>query len=249
MILKTALHSVGIIGLLTAIPLSASAQKPTTCPISKAPIINVRPQTKPIQYDKTKTSAQLSSLKSNTISPYGLGVDQTTGGLRHDQPTMSTQMKFNILTNPQTQTICLSYDTINVDIQLQPKIYIAKEFNTGRCAREVLEHEKKHVNVDRKVINKYTRLMGLAIQKAVNSVGAVGPFPVSRSEELQKMMSGHIESALASVQLSMTNEMNTRQQQVDSLEEYERVGQYCEKASQRAFKAQQKAEQREQRRR
>ncbi len=247
MILKTVLHSVGIIGLLATVPLSASAQKPTACPVSKAPIINVRPQTKAIQYDKTKTSAQLSSLQSNTISPYGLGVDQTTGGLRHDQPTMSTQMKFNIVTNPQTQTICLSYDTINVDIKLQPKIYIAREFNTGRCAREVLEHEKKHVNVDRKVINKYTQLMGKAIQKAVNSVGPVGPFPINRRDELQKMMSGHIESALASVQLSMTNEMNTRQQQVDSLEEYERVGQYCEKHSERAFKAQQKARKRERR--
>ena len=236
MILKTTLHSIGIIGLLTAIPLSASAQKPTTCPISKAPIINVRPQTKAIEYDKTKTSAQLNQLKSNTISPYGLNVDQTTGGLRHDRPTIKMNATFNITQNPQTGSTCMSYNTINVDIQLQPKIYIAKEFNRGRCGREVLEHEKKHVHVDRVVMNKYTKKMGIAIQNAVNNAGVIGPFQSGRTEEFQKRMFDNVKSALTSIELSMQNEMNIEQQKIDSLEEYERVGKHCEKASQRVLK-------------
>ena len=130
----------------------------------------------------------------------------------------------------------MSYNTINVDIQLQPKIYIAKEFNRGRCGREVLEHEKKHVHVDRVVMNKYTKKMGIAIQNAVNNAGVIGPFQSGRTEEFQKIMFDNVKSALTSIELSMQNEMNIEQQKIDSLEEYERVGKHCEKASQRVLK-------------
>jgi len=211
---------------------------PMVCQVEKAPKINVRPMTANIRYDKSKTSAELSQLKTSTVSPYGLGVDQTTGGLRHDQPTIETTMRFLIQQDSRSGSICLSYDTINVDIKLQPKIYIAREFNTGRCAREVLAHEKKHVAVDRAVINKYAKKMGTAIQQAVNKAGALGPFPAHRQDEIQAMMQQNISSALNSVTLALTNEMNIRQQEIDSREEYDRVGQYCEKNARRAFKAQ-----------
>ena len=211
---------------------------PMECRVTEAPKINVRPLTADIIYDKTKTAAELSKLKSNTISPYGLGTDQITGGLRHDQPTIETAVRFKILQDPTTQSVCLTYDTINVDIKLQPKIYIAREFNTGRCGFKVLEHEKKHVHVDRKVISKYSKLMGKAIQNAVNQAGAIGPFPSARTEELQTMMQTNISNALNSVMLSLTNEMNLLQQQVDSKEEYDHVGSYCERNSKRAFKNQ-----------
>ena len=232
MLLSNIIQTIGAMAILNTTPVAVTMQ----CKVTTAPKINVHPMTADIRYDKTKTSAQLSALKSGTLSPYGLGVDQTTGGLRHDQPTIETTMKFQIMSDSTRQSICLTYDTINVDIKLQPKIYIAKEFNSGRCGREVLEHEKKHVKVDRYVINKYSKQMGVAIQNAVNKVGALGPFPASRQDELQQLMSKNIESALTSVKLAMTNEMNMRQQKVDSLEEYERVGQYCEKNSKRAFK-------------
>jgi hypothetical protein len=123
---------------------------------------------------------------------------------------------------------------------LQPKIYIAKEFNIGRCGREVMAHEKKHVHVDRVVMNKYTKQMGLAIQNAVNRAGVIGPFQSGRTEEFQNKMFDNIKSALTSIELSMQNEMNIKQQQIDSHEEYERVGKHCEKASERVFKNRQK---------
>jgi hypothetical protein len=143
---------------------------------------------------------------------------------------------FNILQDPRTGSTCMTYDTIHVDILLQPKIYIAKEFNYGRCGREVLEHEKKHVHVDRVIMNKYTKQMGIAIQNAVNNAGAIGPFQSQRTEEFQQKMFDNLKSALGSIELAMQNEMNREQQKVDSLEEYERVGQYCKKASKRVFK-------------
>lgn len=209
---------------------------PTSCHLSKAPVININPITNDIQYDTSKTSAELTAIKSNTISPYGLNVDQTTGGLRQDKPSMTYQMKYHVVTDPNTQTFCMSYAQINVDIKLQPKIFIAKEYNVGECGKMVRGHEKKHVTTDRWVINKYAKQMGLAVQNAVNSAGIIGPFPTSRIEEMQKVMGKHITSALDSVQLAMKNEMNIRQQHVDTLQEYDRVSQYCKGSAKAVFK-------------
>lgn len=245
MIFSTLAQIAAASGLLLTTPVAS----PFKCVMNQAPTINISPQTKEIQYDLNKTSLELGQLQSSTISPYGLNTDQTTGGLRHDQPLIITLMKFNVAEDPNTQTVCMSYNSIDVDIQLQPKIFIAKEFNRGRCALEVIEHEKKHVAVDREVINKYSKLMGKALQKAVNDAGVVGPFHSSFSEEMQKMMRNHIDNTLSSIQLYMTNEMNNRQQQVDSLEEYERISKYCESATKRAYKNKQKALEKQQRKR
>ena len=236
MILSSLAQIIGTTGLASAL-MTTPVALPVTCRVNQAPIINIRPVTKNIEYDFDKTSAQLTQIKSNTISPYGLNPDQITGGLRHDRPTITMTMEFNVAQNTQTQATCLSYKTINIDVLLQPKIYIAKEFNRGRCGREVLDHEKKHIHVDRTVMNKYTKLMGKAIQNAVNQVGAIGPFSSHRAEEFQEKMASNIKSAVSSVELSMQNEMNLKQQQVDSFEEYERVGQYCEHAAKEVEKA------------
>lgn len=135
------------------------------CAITQAPIININQQTKPIQYDHSKSSAELTAMKSDTISPYGLNVDTATGGLRHDRPQMLARVETNNLYNKETQNFCMSYSTITIGILLQPKIYIAKEFNNGECGKMVLEHEKKHVTTDRWVMNKYTALIGGRLQR------------------------------------------------------------------------------------
>jgi hypothetical protein len=213
---------------------------PGTCRMTKPPVININPVTAPIQYDRSQTSAQLSAMQSGTISPYGLDVDQATGGLRQDQPMMKYEIKYHILSDPNSGTFCMSYGQIDVDIRLQPKIYIAKEYDSGQCGKEVIEHEKKHVRVDRHVINKYARAMGIAVQKAVNSAGVVGPFPNSQVQSIRADMQSHIDSALNSIKLLMINEMNQYQQQVDSLEEYERVSKFCEKQRETVFKNRQR---------
>lgn len=214
---------------------------PATCQLNQAPVINITPITKKIEYDMSKTSAELSAVKSNTISPYGLNIDTTTGGLRHDQPVMTYEVKYHILTDTQTQTFCISYSEIDIKIKLQPKIYIAKEYNVGECGRMVLGHEKKHVTTDRWVTDKYAKKMGIAVKNALKNSSVNGPFPVDRLAQIQEAMTNHIQAATDTVKLQMTNEMNIRQQHVDSLEEYERVSAYCTESAKKVFEKREKA--------
>lgn len=160
-------------------------------------------------------------MQSDTISPYGLSVEMVTRGLRHDQPEMEYRIEYGTSTHPKTGSFCIWYKKIDVNIKLAPKIYVAKGFNRGSCGKFILEHEKKHVLVDRQVMNKYSQMMGKSIQNAVNMAGAMGPYKAGRTQEISESMQQHIDSAIQSVLLLMKNEMNQRQQAIDSREEYD----------------------------
>lgn len=221
------LDIIAVAGYLT---LAAGKGQSLQCVVPKAPVINVSPVTKEVEYDFSKSSDELGMMQNDTVNPYAPGTDTTTGGLRHEEPKVSIEVKIGYKQHA-TGPVCFWYDAINVKIQLQPKIYIASD-KTGdkRCRDAIVEHEKKHVTVDRQVINKYAQELGKAIQEAVNSAGGVGPYNPDRIEATQEMMTEHIKTALASRQLAVEQEMRKRQAEVDSYEEYERVGTLCQSA-------------------
>lgn len=200
-----------------------------TCRVAKAPQINVNPTSQSIVYDYSKTSAELNHMQSNTVSPYAPDADVTTGGLREDRPQTRIEVRWNVLEYPREELVCLSYNLIDVEIQLHPKIYIAKDFGADRaCKAAILEHERKHVKIDRQVTNKYARLIGSALKRAIDDIGALGPYNKEDLPAMQKLMVEHVNRAAQSYDLQLEKEMRARQAEVDSLAEYERVSKLCD---------------------
>ncbi|MGZ9109265.1 MAG: hypothetical protein ACXW4B_10665 [Micavibrio sp.] len=197
------------------------------CTVRDAPAITVKIQTEEIDYDYSRSAKALGVMKTDSISPYAPGADTVSGGLREDHPEIRSKISWQLMHEPRRKIGCLSYDTIDIIIHLAPKIYVAKEFNTGACREAILQHERRHVEVDRRVMNKYGASIGRAVQAAVNAAGAIGPFKLADQEKIKAMSSRHIESALNSQQLLMEQEMRVLQGQVDSLEEYNRVSAQC----------------------
>ena len=192
------------------------------------PVIKVRPTTQDIQYDFTLTLAGLSAMKSDSINPYAPTVDTSTGGLREEKPRLKINVKLATKEHPYHKKMCMWYDEIDVEIALAPKIYLADELNYSPCREAVLNHEHKHVNVDRAVMNKYAHQMGAAVKQAVNEIGMFGPFPSADAKTYEQKFFGHIEASLAPVIEELNKEMTAKQQKVDSLEEYEYVNGFCQ---------------------
>lgn len=198
------------------------------CTVPRAPDIRVNPVSAQIQYEYNLTSAQLDSFKTDTINPYAPGTDTSTGGLRHDRPAVKTEVRWGVQHDSARQVACLWYERIDITIELQPKIYIAREKQKDRACREAIEqHELKHVTVDREVINRYARDIGNAVKMAVDGAGAMGPFPYNDLEEVQKRLVEHVRAAVDSRKLLLYQDMARQQAAVDSLEEYERVSKIC----------------------
>lgn len=196
------------------------------CRITEAPSVNIRVVTDEISYDYSHSTAELSRMKSDTISPYPKGSDTATSGLREDHPQIRSEIKWNIrYTDPAKA--CMFFKTIDVTLHLKPKIYLAREFNTGQCRDAVLSHERKHIQVDREVMNKYAGLIGVSLQNTINKVGAIGPFNMNNMNAVKNQSSAYVKAALDPYKKALSDELHTRQQAVDNLAEYQRVGSFC----------------------
>lgn len=200
------------------------------CTVPQAPNIVINPTTAPIQYEFSLSSEQLGRFQSDTVNPYAPGVDTATGGLRHDRPRIKTDVKWGTLSYPNQQVSCLWYESINVSIELSPKIYVAKEHSQPACRNAIIEHEKRHVLVDREIINQYAQGIGQAVKAAVDGIGAMGPYNYHELDKVREQLVGHVRTAVDSQKFLLYQEMSRRQGEVDSLAEYERVNKICEEA-------------------
>ena len=217
--------------IATVASLLVLANAPVTCNVPKAPQISVDPVSAPIEYELGLTTEQLSAFKSNTVNPYAPNVDTTTGGLRHDRPRITTEVEWGVAQIAQRQIACMWYETITVKIELSPKIYIAKDFGDSRCHSAIMEHEIKHVEVDRAVINRYAYDIGMSVKAAVDEIGAIGPYNFHELEGVREQLVNHIKTAVDSQKFKLHQEMAREQAKIDSLEEYERVNKICEEST------------------
>lgn len=197
------------------------------CQVPRAPAVSIEVDTDDIQYDFSRSTTELTGIQSNTVSPYPPGADTATGGLREDHPEIRSQVTWALSYDPRANVGCMAYDTIDVKIHLSPHIYVAREFDIPECREAVLEHEQKHVAVDRRLTNKYARIVGERLQQLVNETGAVGPFNMAEKDRVKAASSREIHDTIELVEGAFSREMRFEQGKVDSLDEYMRVGKIC----------------------
>lgn len=190
--------------------------------------VSVGWSTEDIKFNHTRTSGQLNNYDIDTESPYARHVKTDVGGLMSGEISVKSNFNFSLLRYPQAKQTCIWFDQIDVQIHIDPTIYIAREHEKGSCRYQAIKHhEMKHVYVDRKLVKKYTGEIKRRVQQAVAKVGVVGPRPDNDVARVQKRMQSYLEDALKPVIDAMYEERRELQQAVDSLEEYERVRNQC----------------------
>jgi len=198
------------------------------CEVNKSPRIHVRPIAKPLKFNHRRTMQELTATGTDTISPYPSHVATVTGGTTESYIRVGAEANFEVKSYPSVGLACVYYSEIKVTIELDPTIYIAKEHRPASCEyREIMKHEKKHVDTDRKVVNEYAQKMGKALQANVNSSLVRGPYPIARLKTVQQDMLDFVMNTLKTQQSLMNEDRFRRQQAVDTLEEYERVSNAC----------------------
>lgn len=212
--------------MVFAVPGQARAQ--VTCPSQNAGAVNVIWGSDNIQYDFTKSQRQMDRMEIDTKSPYGRGVKTHVGGLMRGGISIESRVQVASITYPRAQKICQWVDTMQVNLRIDPKIYIARQHKRGTCEHNViLEHEMKHVFVDREIVKKYVPILRNNLQKAIYKVGIVGPKDQRDGDRYQQKISDYMDKALKTVTDQLYAERRKRQQAVDTLEEYERVANAC----------------------
>lgn len=215
------LDVIGATGLLLL------AADPVTCTVPKAPVITVRPVATHTRQVDSRSAIQLGNKGTDTISPYGSRIEQHVLGLHEGTLGLKASTRIGSRVYEWFDVACLHYDSVDIEIRLNPVIYVVREFKPGSCAyNAVLAHEKKHAAVDRRIVKKYAPKIGEEVRNAVNRAGALGPYPLDQVKTVQERMLRHIQTAISTLELQMTEEQARTQQAIDSLDEYEQVSTY-----------------------
>ncbi len=198
------------------------------CRPNTAPRITVIPSTENITYNYTLSEKQLNGFSIDTKNPYAGNIISDVGGLMKGGIQTEQKMSFGTMTNQKTNEICYWYNTVDVKIHISPTIYIANKFPRGSCMfNAILEHEKKHVVVDREIVNKYAIIIGKTLKDEIAAARIYGPVSKSKESLLGDKMRGRMKEILDNTTKQMSAERQKRQQAVDSLQEYERVNRSC----------------------
>ncbi len=199
------------------------------CQLKKAPEIHVAASDTKVKYDHTQTQAQLDNFGVDTVSPYGKNVQTHVGGLMSGEVSVSSNVRIMQETYPRMDAGCLYVDSVKVNVHINPTIYIAREYQkTGCLYKEIMIHEKKHIQVDRMIVNKYTNLIVKGLDAALKKIGyAHGPYRAGQLSSEQAKIQTYAQQVIRQYADQMSKERQKLQQDVDSLQEYERVQAQC----------------------
>ena len=198
------------------------------CQQAPLPKINIVMTSKQVQYDFSRSKRELKGFNIDTKSPYDSNAHTEVGGLMNGEISVNSQVSFGYLQDTNSGQACYWYDTIDVKMHIDPTILIAKEHAKGTCEHSaILEHEMKHIKIDRAVLKKYKAKIESDLHKIARKVGTIGPISLSISGRTQNKMMKVIEKAVSNQTERMYSERRKLQQIVDSLEEYERVSNMC----------------------
>ena len=183
-----------------------------------------------MKFDFTQTLDEIQGSASGTINPYGFHRTTRTQGFMKGGILMSPKVALGGAVDQKTGNICLWYEAVDLRIEIDPEVVIAKEVHADPCTRKaVLDHEMKHVFADRQIVNKYAKLMGKRIYEALQQRGfVVGPIPASSQKDVAIRMQETVFQVVSKERRRMRIDREDLQSSIDSLEEYNRVSALCQ---------------------
>lgn len=216
-------------GLVLSESVAPAYAQQLQCQIPKASEIKVVPRAVKLVLDKSRSLRQIQTQQMGTINPYGFDQKTHTNAYAANEIRMSAQVKLGGQEWPSLKASCLWYDVVEINIDFKPKIVVAKEVYRDKCMRQaVMEHEMKHVKVDRALVNKYAQSMGQKVYDGLAQRGfSVGPIRTEEAKGVAQRMQETISQLLDLETKKFEIERAESQQAVDSLEEYQRVSGLC----------------------
>lgn len=193
-----------------------------------SPAINVVIDDVAVKYDTSRSYAELQNFQIDTISPYGANVQTRVMGLTDGQTYFETQANVRSQTHQFLKTSCLWFEAITITIRTIPTVYLAREQLQNKCRyRATLDHEMKHVEVNRRMAREYAPEIKKVVMNEVRRIGVVGPGPASQRDSIQADMLKAVNQKVAVVVEKMKREQRARQQAIDTKREYDRLSKMC----------------------
>lgn len=213
----------------------AAPQNVNACPVVPAPDIFVethRQKTK-IRHDLSKE--QLMVMQGDTDLPYQMAsvVHLETGGMMHGDIKVGYDIVMDeipLAAADPVFDICVRYRQVRVTLELDPTIFIARDFAPDSCwYYEINQHEESHIDMDQIVIDKYAARIkdGLGLAFSMPQDNVSGPVNKTAVPALKKDMGQTVMAMVDVMVRDMSRERQEKQQGVDSLHGYAYIMDQC----------------------
>ena len=178
--------------------------------------------------DHTHQRTSLKRFDIATISPYDPHQTVHVNGLMRGAITLKTEMGIAWQRLTSGDDNCYWFNNINLQMQLNPTIFIANEIQPNSCLyQEVLKHEYRHYYVDLEVARDYQLVFQEGIERFMRQTGMIGPFPATMQDQAKAELVKQLEIVIHSINERMKSDRIKRQALIDTREEYERVVNAC----------------------
>jgi hypothetical protein len=122
--------------------------------------------------------------------------------------------------------VCGHVDHVDVTVGFQNVIvYIARELPQDSCGfTEVMAHEQKHINVNLQILEEYIPRINNELSAYLNASGAFRDIDMDYGT---KLIQDKMHEIVRTIMTDLAQENQTRQQAVDTPEEYHRISVSC----------------------
>lgn len=199
------------------------------CDQGKPPEINVLPRQADIQYDVSRSFSDLKRQPVDTKNPYAAGEITRTQGLMAGALQLKPSIAIGYRTHPGLGLSCVWYSKIDIGLNLTPRIFIAREVNRDPCMRQaVLNHERQHVEIDRRLVDLYAQIMGDHVSAILKQDGFnSGPIASREVDGVSAKMQQAVFGALQADFARLETERVAAQAKIDTRAEYDRIAAQC----------------------
>lgn len=181
------------------------------------------------EINHSQSRYDLREFNVSTKSPYGANNFTHVNGLMRGPIELKTNITIAWQTLPKTKDNCFWYRRINLILGLKPVIYVASEIPEGSCYyNAIIEHEMKHVEVDRGLLRDYQNIVYDTIDNFVQENGTLDHIMTGREKEAQRELTKALEDEIRKIHKRMRTDRMQRQAEIDTLNEYGRVANQCD---------------------
>lgn len=207
----------------------SAAHAASACKPGPQPVFNITTSVAEPRFDYKLSQKAMENFKGNAELPAGAIYDLTVNAMSTGRIQIKNSLKYITQTMSDKQ-VCIQVSQANIDIHIDPVIYIATELRNDACEyKEYLLHELKHVEEDKRLIDDYKAIIERNMAFAFPNVAdyGVGPVPASLSKDARKKLEENVIGTLDATIGSMLRERVARQRAIDSTGEYMRLSLAC----------------------
>jgi len=173
-----------------------------------------------VLYDFSKKTAELNHIGKGAYSPYGEGhLNIESKGLTVAEQSLNHNIKFYFETDKSGDLACLQIQKVKITMNYTPTVYVSTKFKKGTpIFHKILEHEKEHVKITQRVLNKYVNILEKRLKKELQHGFSVGPFFLDNIELEKQKLQDRIKQITAKVSRTMHKEAQKQHNLFDDAE-------------------------------